>query len=131
MSGHHGFRKHDVRIFLRACEDLDVSPAECIMVGDRIDNDIYPAKLLGMGTVLFRTAVTATSNLVRYATCPMRRWRMSKDSQRRLTGCWRSLDPRADARFGRPAPQLRARVVSEHILAHDPAPGPFGFEPGQ
>jgi FMN phosphatase YigB (HAD superfamily) len=44
-----------VRLFLRACEDLGVEPEQCIMVGDRIDNDVYPAKLLGMKTVLFRT----------------------------------------------------------------------------
>ncbi len=55
VSGHHGFRKPDVRLFLHACEDLEVEPHECIMVGDRIDNDIAPARLLGMRTVLFRT----------------------------------------------------------------------------
>jgi putative hydrolase of the HAD superfamily len=55
VSGVYGFRKPDVRLFLRACGDLDVEPADCIMVGDRIDNDIAPAKLLGMRTVLFRT----------------------------------------------------------------------------
>ena len=55
VSGHHGFRKPDVRLFLRACEDLGVTPAECIMVGDRIDNDIAPARALGMRTVLIRT----------------------------------------------------------------------------
>jgi putative hydrolase of the HAD superfamily len=55
VSGHHGFRKPDVRLFLRACEALGVEPKECAMVGDRIDNDIVPARLLGMHTVLFRT----------------------------------------------------------------------------
>ena len=55
VSGHHGFRKPDVRLFLAACEALHVRPAECVMVGDRIDNDIVPAKLLGMSTVLMRT----------------------------------------------------------------------------
>lgn len=55
VSGHHGIRKPDVRLFLRACEDLGVVPEECVMVGDRIDNDIAPAKLLGMRAVLFRT----------------------------------------------------------------------------
>ncbi|MBS0522088.1 MAG: HAD family hydrolase, partial [Proteobacteria bacterium] len=34
---------------------LGVAPAECIMVGDRIDNDIAPAKALGMATIRFRT----------------------------------------------------------------------------
>lgn len=55
VSEHHGYLKPDVRLFLRACEDLHVAPEECVMVGDRVDNDIVPARLLGMRTVLFRT----------------------------------------------------------------------------
>jgi len=55
VSGHHGFRKPDVRLFLHACRDLDVVPEETVMVGDRIDNDIAPAKALGMAAILFRT----------------------------------------------------------------------------
>jgi HAD superfamily hydrolase (TIGR01662 family) len=55
VSETHGYRKPDVRLFLRACEDLGVTPDECIMVGDRIDNDIVPARWLGMRAVLFRT----------------------------------------------------------------------------
>ena len=55
ISGVHGYRKPDIRLFLRVCEDLRVDPTECIRVGDRIDNDVVPAKLLGMRTVLIRT----------------------------------------------------------------------------
>jgi HAD superfamily hydrolase (TIGR01549 family) len=55
VSGVYGYRKPDVRLFLRACEDLRVEPKDCLIVGDRIDNDIVPTKLLGIGTVLFRT----------------------------------------------------------------------------
>ena len=55
VSGTHGYRKPDVRLFLRCCDDLGVTPGQCIMVGDRIDNDMAPARLLGMTTVLFRT----------------------------------------------------------------------------
>ena len=55
ISGIYGYRKPDVRLFLRVCEDLGVDPGDCIMVGDRIDNDVVPAKLLGMYTVLLRT----------------------------------------------------------------------------
>lgn len=55
VSGHHGYRKPDVRLFLRACEELGVDPTQCVMVGDRIDNDIAPARSLGMATVLIRT----------------------------------------------------------------------------
>lgn len=55
VTGVHGLRKPDVRLFVRACESLGFSPRDCLMVGDRIDNDIAPARLLGMRTVLFRT----------------------------------------------------------------------------
>jgi putative hydrolase of the HAD superfamily len=55
VSGTHGFHKPDVRAFLHACEALGVAPVECVMVGDRVDNDVVPAKLLGMGSMLFRT----------------------------------------------------------------------------
>jgi HAD superfamily hydrolase (TIGR01662 family) len=55
ISAIYGYRKPDVRLFLKACEDLAVEPSECIMVGDRVDNDIVPAHVLGMRTVLIRT----------------------------------------------------------------------------
>ena len=35
--------------------DPGLLPTECIMVGDRLDNDIAPAKALGMATIRFRT----------------------------------------------------------------------------
>ena len=35
--------------------DHDVPPAECILVGDRIDGDIAPAKAAGMATIQFRS----------------------------------------------------------------------------
>jgi putative hydrolase of the HAD superfamily len=34
---------------------LGVAPAACIVVGDRIDSDIAPAKALGMAAILFRS----------------------------------------------------------------------------
>ncbi len=34
-----------------------VDPRECIMVGDRIDKDVIPAKLMGMKTVLIRVGL--------------------------------------------------------------------------
>lgn len=55
VSATEGFRKPDVRLFLAACNGLGVEPREAIMVGDRVDNDICPAKTLGMQTILFRT----------------------------------------------------------------------------
>jgi putative hydrolase of the HAD superfamily len=54
LSGVTGFRKPDPRAFLATAETLGVPPFACIMVGDRIDNDIAPAKALGMAAIQFR-----------------------------------------------------------------------------
>ena len=43
VTGTHGYRKPDVRVFLAAAEALEVAPQACVRVGDRIDNDIAPA----------------------------------------------------------------------------------------
>ena len=55
VSGLTGLRKPDPQAFRTACSALGVAAAEAIMVGDRIDNDIAPAKSLGMAAILFRT----------------------------------------------------------------------------
>jgi FMN phosphatase YigB (HAD superfamily) len=49
--------KPDPRYLERIAGACGVEPVECIMVGDRIDNDIIPAKMLGMTTVLVRTGL--------------------------------------------------------------------------
>jgi putative hydrolase of the HAD superfamily len=54
LSGLAGLRKPDPAIFLDAARALGVPPSRCIMVGDRIDNDIQPARSVGMATVRFR-----------------------------------------------------------------------------
>jgi HAD superfamily hydrolase (TIGR01549 family) len=54
LSGLTGFSKPDPRAFQAAAEALGVTPVDCIMVGDRIDNDVVPAKALGMAAILFR-----------------------------------------------------------------------------
>ena len=48
-------RKPNPEVFLNAATALAVSPGDCLVIGDRIDADIVPARLLGMTTVLFRT----------------------------------------------------------------------------
>jgi putative hydrolase of the HAD superfamily len=54
LAGLTGLRKPDPRAFTTACEALAVAPAEAIMVGDRIDIDIAPARALGMAAILLR-----------------------------------------------------------------------------
>jgi putative hydrolase of the HAD superfamily len=52
LSGELGLQKPDSRFFLEICSRIDEKPVNCCMVGDRLDNDIYPANVLGMRTVL-------------------------------------------------------------------------------
>ena len=49
-----GFSKPDLAIFEYALEKAGISPQEAIYVGDRIDNDMIPAKKLGMTTIWIR-----------------------------------------------------------------------------
>lgn len=50
-SAEEGVEKPDRRIFEIAFERAGCSPEEAVMIGDRIDNDIVPAKKLGMKNV--------------------------------------------------------------------------------
>jgi len=50
-SAEEGIAKPDLEIFRRALERADCLPGRTVMIGDRIDNDIVPAKQLGMVTV--------------------------------------------------------------------------------
>jgi HAD hydrolase, family IA, variant 1 len=50
-SAEEGVAKPDSEIFLRALKRADCLPENAFMIGDRIDNDIEPAKMLGMKTI--------------------------------------------------------------------------------
>lgn len=50
-SAEEGTAKPDRRIFEIALNRADCKPQHAVMVGDRIDNDIIPAKALGMKTI--------------------------------------------------------------------------------
>lgn len=50
-SAEEGVAKPDRRIFEIALERSNCEPANAIMIGDRIDNDIVPAKQMGMNTI--------------------------------------------------------------------------------
>ena len=49
--------KPDPRYLAHIAEASGVPTAACIMVGDRIDKDVIPAKQNGMGTVFVRTGI--------------------------------------------------------------------------
>lgn len=50
-SAEEGVSKPDKRIFEKALDRSKCEPNHAIMIGDRIDNDVVPAKLLGMYTI--------------------------------------------------------------------------------
>lgn len=50
-SAEEGVAKPDKRIFEIALEKGNCRPNNAVMIGDRIDNDIIPAQLLGMHTI--------------------------------------------------------------------------------
>lgn len=50
-SAEEGVAKPDRRMFEIALERSNCKPSDAVMIGDRIDNDIIPAKIVGMHTV--------------------------------------------------------------------------------
>ncbi|WP_242846550.1 HAD family hydrolase [Butyrivibrio sp. LB2008] len=50
-SAEEGVEKPDKRIFNIALSKASCIPENAVMIGDRIDNDIVPAKELGMKTI--------------------------------------------------------------------------------
>lgn len=59
LSGDVGLAKPDPAIFRLALQMAGCEPSEAVMVGDRPDNDIAPARKLGMGTVRVRRGLHA------------------------------------------------------------------------
>lgn len=54
MSGAYKLHKPDPRLFLAALDALDCAPQDAAMIGDRLDNDIWPANRLGMKSIRIR-----------------------------------------------------------------------------
>lgn len=52
-----GYAKPDKKIFEKAFELAGCTAKECVMVGDRLDNDIIPAKAIGMKTVWIKNGL--------------------------------------------------------------------------
>lgn len=58
-----GVAKPDRAIFYKALEMAKCAAQEAIMIGDRLDNDISPAKKLGMQTIWVRQGFAIYQNL--------------------------------------------------------------------
>ena len=59
LSGDVGLAKPDPAIFQLALSMAGCAPEEALMAGDRLDNDIAPAKRLGLSTVWIRRGLHA------------------------------------------------------------------------
>ncbi len=59
-----GYVKPDKEIFEKAFELAKCTAGESIMVGDRLDNDIIPAKALGMKTVWVKNGIAQYQDVV-------------------------------------------------------------------
>src|SRR5574344_1490784 len=46
-----GLYKPSIEIYKYACKQLNLEPQQCVMVGDRLENDIAPPKSIGMKTI--------------------------------------------------------------------------------
>ena len=57
-----GVAKPDKEIFNKAFEMAGCTAGECVMIGDRLDNDIIPAKELGMKTIWIRQGFAVFQN---------------------------------------------------------------------
>lgn len=49
-----GFRKPDPELYRHAVGQAGCRPEEALMIGDRVDNDIAPARAIGMRTILYQ-----------------------------------------------------------------------------
>jgi putative hydrolase of the HAD superfamily len=54
ISDQIGIGKPNVKLFMRACREMDIWPLEAMYVGDNPTNDVDPPNQLGMSTVLLR-----------------------------------------------------------------------------
>lgn len=57
-----GVSKPDKEIFEIALAKANCKPNECIMIGDRLDNDIIPANQIGMKTIWIRQGLAKYQN---------------------------------------------------------------------
>jgi len=58
-----GFVKPDQRLYLLAIEKMGIPAQNSLMIGDRLENDIRPAKALGFHTIWLRAGVSKAQKI--------------------------------------------------------------------
>ncbi|MDD2647575.1 MAG: HAD family hydrolase [Eubacteriales bacterium] len=62
ISEETGLHKPDERLFRLALDSAGACPENAVMIGDRLDNDIIPAKAVGMKTIWLRRGIYSYAN---------------------------------------------------------------------
>ena len=62
--------KPDAKIFKIALEKAQCEPEEAVMIGDRLDNDICPAKSIGMNTIWIKQGFGGMQKISEEKYCP-------------------------------------------------------------
>lgn len=62
-SAEAGCAKPELAIFNIALKKAECTPANAVMIGDRLDNDVVPAKQLGMKTIWVRQELAKYQNI--------------------------------------------------------------------
>lgn len=60
LTRERGLRKPNTEIFPEILEENNLNPEECVMIGDDSLLDLFPAKIVGLHTLLFSRFVDAT-----------------------------------------------------------------------
>lgn len=110
-----GLEKPDPRIFEWALEQAGVEPHEALMIGDRVDNDIRPAKQLGLRTLWLRLGHEG------------RGWQPRTEFEHHyfrsmVEGCFSELEPRGPEE----EPDFIARTPDELVDLLTPSPEEAG-----
>ena len=69
-SAEEGIAKPDPEIFIRALNRAECKSDRAVMIGDRLDNDIYPAKKLGFSTIWVKQGFSSYQTPVNEAYIP-------------------------------------------------------------
>ena len=65
-----GMAKPSLKIFQLALKQASYDPENCIMVGDRLDTDIFPANKLGMRTIRITDSIFKIQEPINKYECP-------------------------------------------------------------
>lgn len=64
-----GVAKPNLEIFERVIKLVNLNPEDCVMVGDRLDNDIFPANKIGMKTIWIRNGLAKHQSIYLSNSC--------------------------------------------------------------